>query len=266
MKNIFDKVGSIVRDVIMESATPLLYHYISADNCIELLKNNRLRTCKPEEYFDTYQGDIKYINGEGVRYVSLTRNKNPKEGYPVMSYGEYGTNGWHGLMVRIEFDGTLMNTYNNFKEKVGVGRNRRERQNHFNVKPFDWAYYDYGNGGDPEAFADNSGTGSFVHNGKEWMMDSDAELYNGFIDKDNDQTDLYNHPYSQAEDRLTTTAQYIPNIKRFIRRIDILVDRKMVSSSNRECTNRIRRIQQLGERIGIAVYVYGDINSFTWQK
>ena len=90
-------------------------------------------------------------------------------------------------------------------------------------QPFDWANHDYG----PD-FGDEYDIEDRVDNGKEWMMKSEGSFDVTLPYDDTDETmrtvyDNEGHPYSQAEDRMVTTAPSIPNVSRFIKRVDIVL-------------------------------------------
>ena len=175
-----------------------------------------------------------------------------------MVYGEENQNGDYGIVARVEINGDTLNTYNNFKDNKG-------KRNNFKVKPFDWEYYDFGNGkGDPMVFADNTG-GIFAHNGKEHMLYSDnTTSLSQWSMADLD--DPHAHPMSQAEDRLTTTAEQIPNASKYIIRIDIYCDAWLTNEDITTVQNKLVEIYEMANKNNLPVYFYDDINNFSLQN
>lgn len=245
--------------LLTEAASSLLYHYLNIGNLYELLKYNRFRTCEPERYITnsevTPEDDrFDYINGKDIRYISLTRNPNPNEGYPIIKYGEFG-DGDLLCVCRLTVDGDALNTYCNFKD----GDNR---QQNMKVKPIDWAYYDMARdyGGYP--------------NGKEWMMNSKDSMYTDYLGGkfdvgDKEYSDKYHHPYSQAEDRILTKAEYIPNANKYIKYIDIFVreNQNSLYNNTQEEYNKemefLKKIKLGARRLKIPLKIHSDINDFT---
>lgn len=254
--DICNLVKESVLRLVSEGATSVLYHFINLEYLQDLLKRNSFRTCEPEVYFD---GDeTKYINGKNLRFISFTRNGNPYEGYPIIKYGEWG-DGELSCICRLTIDGNALNRYSNFKDEHG------KRQN-LKVNPIDWAWYD--------------GTGAengYSRDGKSWMMQSDGDNYqpNYRFDKmyskldkkahmdPHSYSDVYHHPYSQAEDRLVTTAEFIPNASKFITAIDIYVRShrrdKYVKEELEELKPTIINIKKLAASLGIPVNIYYNV-------
>ena len=181
--------------VLSEAASPLLYHFCSLGSLIKMLKDNKMYlNGNEEEYNDGYQN-----------FASFTRNKNSKQGYPYMQSrysgggGTLHNMGSRWMMCRMEFDGNVMNTYNQFRDKKG-------NKGKFTVEPFDYLYnlnlYD-GDESQP------------LMNGKQEHM--------AFLNRGEDE-ELYRQPFSQAEDRLMSNSEYIPNLLKYVNKIDVLVD------------------------------------------
>jgi hypothetical protein len=181
-----------VRRILNERASDVLYHYCTLDSLLLMLENNCLMLSDDEQEY----------NGDGKYFMSLTRNRNSKQGYPYMQ-SKYSMGGGTAHNVgseyffcRIEFDGHALNTYNNFK----VGG----QQHNFKVKPFDWLYHESGDMWDEGGYE--------IVNGKQDAMRSDSE------------EEIYHQPFSQAEDRLTSDKDFIPNFKKYVKRIDFVFD------------------------------------------
>lgn len=201
-----------IKTLINESASNLLYHFLSFYRFEELINTDSF-TPSP----------IENVWHNGKNTISFSRNKSFREGWPVLMYSSFDGKGDDWCAIRLTIDGNLINQKPNFKIDG--------KQYNMSVKPFDWAYKEY-NDGDAFTFADNH-DGIFANNGKEWMMQSDDYTdsylpvnYGKKTDKQgytNGISDKQGHPYSQAEDRLTTYASHIPNANQYIIKVDILL-------------------------------------------
>ena len=197
-------------DALLESATPVLFHFLSPERFEDIALYNKFTPSTAEENH----------NGKGNRYMSFSRTGSFREGYPVLLQSDCGYGSDWGV-VRLTLDGDLMNRYSTFK--VGNGRGRPKTRHSMKFQPFDWANHDYG----PD-FGDEYDIEDRVDNGKEWMMKSEGSFDVTLPYDDSDETmrtvfDNEGHPYSQAEDRMVTTAPAIPNVSRFIKRVDIVL-------------------------------------------
>ena len=243
------------RGYLHEGASSILYHWISAEYLLELLRNNRFSTCDPEysastrDYYAPRGKDSRWIDGEGRRHISFTRNGNPAEGYPILKYGEFG-DGELSCMCRLTLDGDMLNRCCNFVDNG--------RRNNFEVHPMDWAN------------ADGLSYEEGATNGKTWMMYSGSETYSPNLAYDNNgstndysinkYSDLYHHPMSQAEDRLTTTAEFIPNASKYIKKIDVYIRYNEENAEElREVMPTLKKIQYLSKRLGLPCYFHKDI-------
>jgi hypothetical protein len=204
-------VKESVNRILKENASSKLYHFLNFDRFENIVKTDS---------FTPTNFESKWHNGKNT--MSFSRTKSFREGWPVIMYSGDDGKGDAWCAIRLTIDGDLINRKPNFKIDG--------KQYNMAVKPFDWAYKDMDNG-DPYSFGDNYG-GIFAQNGKEWMMKSD-DYTSSYIPinwgKKSKQTyvdrigDKQGHPYSQAEDRLTTNAKSIPNACQFIMRVDILL-------------------------------------------
>lgn len=251
------KINESQHNRLFESATSVLFHYINLDYLVDALEKNALRTCDPEKTLDYLNGVTKYINGEDVRFISLTRNGNPSEGYPIMKYGEFG-DGELSCICRLTLDGNALNVYSNFKDKNGKRQNMK-------FQPIDWAYND-GIGFESSGYGD----------GKNWMMHSDDSTYSPAIAYDDmwssedtaldGYSDKYHHPYAQAEDRLLTKSEYIPNANKYIKQIDIYIRKfsheNYVVNDLKEQMPYIKKIKRLAKKLGIPCLIHSTINDF----
>jgi hypothetical protein len=185
-------INESVKRILSERATDVLYHYCTLESLMLMLENDCLMLSDDEQEY----------NGDGRYFMSLTRNRNCKQGYPYMQSkysmggGTANNCGSEYYFCRIEFDGQAMNIYNNFK----VGG----QQHNFKVKPFDWLYHESGEMWDEGGYE--------VVNGKQDSMKSNSE------------EEIYHQPFSQAEDRLTSDKDFIPDFKKFVKRIDFVFD------------------------------------------
>ncbi len=201
-----------VTSVLKESASNLLYHFLSFDRFEALVKTDSFTPTGFEK---------KWHNGKNT--MSFSRTKSFREGWPIIMYSGDDGKGDDWCAIRLTIDGDLFNKKPNFKVNG--------KQYNMLIKPFDWAYKIHNNG-DPYTFADEH-DGAFAYNGKEWMMQSNDYTSSylpinygkksdkmGYVDGVGDKQ---GHPYFQAEDRLTTYANAIPNANQYILRVDILL-------------------------------------------
>lgn len=198
--------------VLKESASNLLYHFLSFDRFKNLVKTNSFT---PTDF------EKKWHDGKNT--MSFSRTRSFREGWPVVMYSGEDGKGDEWCAIRLTIDGDLINRKPNFKVNG--------KQYNMFVKPFDWAYKEHNNG-DPYTFADEH-NGIFAKNGKEWMMQSD-DYTSSYLPinygKNSDKLGYVDgighkqgHPHSQAEDMLTTYANVIPNASQYILRVDILL-------------------------------------------
>lgn len=219
-------VRESVEKILKENSSSKLYHFINFDSFENIARTNS---------FTPSDTESAWHNGKNT--MSFSRTKSFREGWPTVMYSGYDK-GDDWCAIRLTIDGDLFNQKPNFKIDG--------KQYNISVKPFDWAYKDMDDG-DPYSFADNYG-GIFAHNGKEWMMQSD-DYIEGYIPINygkKSQNDYkfgtsykQGHPYSQAEDRLTTYAKSIPNASQFITRVDILLLPYAFNNYNREDRERL---------------------------
>ena len=228
---------------LTEGATPLLYHFCSIESLQKMLQEDKM----------WLNGNEASYNGSYDNFASFTRNKNSKQGYPYMQSrysGGGGTSynpGSAWMMCRIEFDGNVMNTYNQFKDD-------QKQSYHFKVKPFDYIYNL------------NKEEGESNLNGKEEHM--------SYLNTDADE-ELYRQPFSQAEDRLVSDADYIPNIKKYINRVDILIESNWLFEEMHnvdydphfieECKNDILIIKRLYENANGLIKLFATQDTFDHQ-
>ena len=161
--------------LLLEGNMGTLYHFVGIDSLIHILKNNRfdLNDC-----------------GDGTYYMSATRNRNSRQGYPYMQSdyslggGTYHNPGDEGIIIRLELDGEKLRAYGK-------------------IKPFDYLY-------DEGDVIDDDGNRL---NGKQ-----EAMTYVG------DFEEMYHQPFSQGEERLASKKKSIKNAFSIIKRIDIYID------------------------------------------
>lgn len=197
-----------VLKVLNERASKFLYHFLSFDRFLNLLKTNSFTPSPAESTWNDRKNSI-----------SFTRTKSFREGWPVLFYSGDDGQGDDWCGIRLTIDGDLINIKPNFKVDG--------KQYNMSVKPFDWAFKE--NNKEDSLEYDNSIPHDIRPNGKEWMMQSNdyttsflpiyqknKKYVDGICDKQG-------HPYSQAEDRLVTHAETIPNALSYIIRADILI-------------------------------------------
>ena len=230
---------------LMESATPVLFHFLSPERFEDIALYNKFTPSTAEENH----------NGKGNRYMSFSRTGSFREGYPVLLQSDCGSGSDWGV-VRLTLDGDLMNRYSTFK--VGNGRGKPKTRHSMKFQPFDWANHDYG----PD-FGDECDIEDRVDNGKEWMMKSEGSFDVTLPYDDSDETmrtvfDNEGHPYSQAEDRMVTTAPAIPNVSRFIKRVDIVLVLGNFREDNED--DRLHFLDcLLGSNMKRKIYVYTSV-------
>ena len=236
-------VKESITKVLNESASTLLYHFLSFYRFEKLVQNNSFTPTSFEK---------DWFNGKNS--ISFSRTKSFREGWPVIMYSGEDGKGEDWCAIRLTIDGDLINRKPNFKVD--------NKQYNMSIKPFDWAYKQY-NDGDPYTFDDEC-DGIFANNGKEWMMQSDGYTSSYLPINYGKKSDKYGyaskicdkqgHPYSQAEDRLVTYANTIPNASQYILRVDILLLPYNFSEENLEerlSLYRIIKESQLSDKIHV---------------
>jgi hypothetical protein len=235
-------VKESVRSILLERASSLLYHFLEFIRFEEMVRTDSFTP-----------SDIESEWHDGRKTMSFSRTKSFREGWPVVMYSGEDGKGDDWCAIRLTIDGDLINRKPNFKVDG--------KQYNMSVKPFDWAYKEYNNG-DPFTFADEH-DGIFANNGKEWMMQSDADTVTYLPINFGKKTrpnyisaigDKQGHPYSQAEDRLTTFANKIPNASQYIIRVDILLLPYNFNEDNLEERTELYNIitnSQLSDKIHI---------------
>ena len=237
-------VKESVNRILKESASTLLYHFLNFHRFEQLVKTNS---------FTPTNFESKWHNGKNT--MSFSRTKSFREGWPIIMYSGDDGKGDDWCAIRLTVDGDLINRKSNFKVNG--------KQYSMNFKPFDWAYKDMDDG-NRYSFADNYG-GIFAQNGKEWMMQSDDYTSSylpinygkksdrlGYV---NGVGDKQGHPYSQAEDRLTTNANIIPNADQYITRVDILLLPYNFSEDNYEDRQNLYNIIK-NSKLSNKIHVY----------
>lgn len=163
--------------------------------------------------------------------MSFSRTGSFREGYPVLLQASDGCGAEWGV-VRLTLDGDLLNRYSTFK--VGHGKGNPKTRHSMKFRPFDWAHNKYG-----DDFGDEYGIDEKISTGKEWMMASDAQFdvaipYDDMRTSSTEVLDKYGHPYAQSEDRMTTDAAKIPEVNRFIKSVDIILNFENFFASNED--------------------------------
>ena len=198
---------------LTESASSKLYHFIDSWHLMQILKNNRFTPSNLETEY----------NGGTNNFMSFSRTGSLDEGYPVLYASEGGySDEW--CLIRLSIDGDRMNREPNFH----TDSDGNVTQHSIKVKPFDWTTHEIKSGELDYLNPTNADSG------KTMEMNADDESYFDTIipTRHNVYKDRYAHPYSQAEDRLLTTGNYIPNADKFINRIDILLLPYAFSNAN----------------------------------
>lgn len=190
---------------LTESATPILYHVLSSDRLLSIIKNNQ---------FTPNNSEHEYI-GEGNRFMSFSRTRGLDEGFATLYASSEDGKSDDWCLIRLTIDGDRFNTHPNFH--TGQGKSRR--QHHLQVKPFDWTTHEIQKG----EFEYMNPTGADSSKGMQLAADDGDRTSTILPVRDNVYLDRYSHPFVQSEDRLISDGEYIPNAIEFIKRIDILI-------------------------------------------
>lgn len=188
-------------DAILESASSVLYHFVTAGNLCQMIRNNRFT---PSEHESSLNG--------GKRFMSFSRTGNFEEGWPALFYSSSNSDDW--CMVRLTIDGDRFNTHPNVKDSAG-------RQHPVTVRPTDWRH---AIGKTP---------------GKEAMMASRGKHLNKFTGKD--LPDSQGHPWAQSEDRLLTDSDQIPGFLDYVKRIDVILKTDACTGDNESVRRALAR-------------------------
>ena len=194
-----------VDGILMESATPTLYHFLSCDRLLSIIKTNR---------FTPNNSEHEYI-GKGNRFMSFSRTGSLDEGFATLyASGDDGkSDEW--CLIRLTIDGDRFNTHPNYH----VGDKENKRLHSIKVRPFDWTTHEIRKG----EFNYMNPTGADSSKGMQIASDDDGHTDTIIPVPDNVYLDRYSHPFVQSEDRLITDGEYIPNAVDFIKRIDMLI-------------------------------------------
>jgi len=206
---------------LYESASSVLYHFCTPYTFCQIASSNEFIPANTEQD----------INGDGVNFMSFSRTGSFREGYPVLLQASDGCGAKWGV-VRLTLDGDLLNRYSTFK--VGHGKGKPKTRHSMKFQPFDWAHNKYG-----DDFGEEYDIDETISSGKEWMMASDAQFdvaipYDDMREPSAEVPDRYGHPYSQAEDRMTTDAVKIPGVNRFIKSVDIILNLENFDADNED--------------------------------
>ena len=215
MKRLDEIIKKEIKKVINESLTSVLYHFTDLNSFLKIAESDDLILSRTKAYSEANNemdsNDINSAINKGYKYYfSFTRSPNNHQGFsqwfgknPNMSDFKEDDVSFKG-MVRIEFDGDKLN--NTFKGKPVDFFTRAFRQADEKKKK---EYKDIDNIVIPK---DNKNTSS-----KEVQLNT-PNLNN--IKK----TKVNPNPFFvQNEDRLFSNQRIIPNISRFITRVDIKV-------------------------------------------
>lgn len=211
------KVVSELGKACFESASSTLFHFTNVSGLLGIAKSDTFKL----------SGEEADMNGMyGNNFMSFSRTGSFREGYPIVLHSEFGF-GDDWCMIRISVDGDKLNDMPRIKY--------RNKTHKFTVRPFDYIHASYG-----DDFGDEFEIDERIDSGKEWMMASDGDddhkvpvgsktEYNpaGYRSFDRE-----NHPYSQAEDRLFSTAPRIPKASSLIKSIDIVLVRDNFNDTN----------------------------------
>lgn len=221
---------------LKEAATSLLYHFLTPEYLLSLLNRNSFKLSKDEQSY----------NGKGRYFLSLTRNRNFKEGYPVIMMSGENHAVIDNLVCRLTIDGEALNTFVNFKF--------HGKQHNAKTEPFDFANKDLKG----EDYMNGS------ENGKEWMLKSD----DGFCTPIGYMDDKSHHPYSQAEDRLTSDVPYLPNADKFITCIEIYAINTPLANQedDRKENACLRKIISMAKQRNIPIFLYNSSSAFNYSK
>lgn len=211
-------------NAILEAASSVLYHFVTAGNLCQMIRNNRFTPSINEGS----------ING-GKRFMSFSRTGNFEEGWPALFYSSSNSDDW--CMIRLTVDGDRFNTHPNVKDSSG-------RQHPVTFKPIDWFHA--------------TGKGQ----GKEKMLASRESSTHKFTGKN--LPDSQAHPWAQSEDRLLTSSNQIPGFLDYVKRIDIVLRKEgctgewnNFAGNRRSLLRNLKKIEDSGK-----VHVFASLADF----
>lgn len=188
-------------NAILESASSVLYHFVTAGNLCQMIRNNRFT---PSDHESSLHG--------GKKFMSFSRTGNFEEGWPALFYSSSNSDDW--CMVRLTIDGDRFNTHPNVKDSSG-------KRHQVKFAPIDWKHA--------------TGKGQ----GKEDMLASDDSSAHKFTGKT--LPDSQGHPWAQSEDRLLTDSDQIPGFLDYVKRIDIILKMDACTGDNDSVRRALER-------------------------
>lgn len=232
-----------VYTTLFEGCTDILYHFVNCESLLGILSKDRLITNKEEASYNK----AGYPNS-----ISFSRTGSFREGFPTLLHADEWCKGDDWCMIRLKIDGNALSRMNQVIEK--------DRRKRVHVEPFDWAYHEYGKSIKDEFSLENDDSNPV--NGKEWMMASNGnstssvpvgprpiKCFGKYTYSDREA-----HPYAQAEDRLMTDADAIPQAHRIIEQISIVLVRNNFTEENLQERKRLRRAILMADKPGKPFY------------
>ena len=218
-------ISECVKMVLSEVHQSQLYHFVSPRQLEFILKNG----------FVLNGSEKKWSTSPKLKYfLSLTRNKNAKQGFPYMNYGYGGGGGTYhndcdeNIICRIEINTDLLGRYGK-------------------VMPFDYFYHMTGDDDDYDE-----------------QISSKEELLT-YVD---DEEELYRQPFSQAEERLYSSFKKFGKINsmKLINKIDIFINPNIKEFPSAFVENVMKCCKRYGIQFNVDDNLYSDINRFSIGK
>lgn len=228
------------KNVLTETHMQTLYHFVSPKQ-LQYIARYGFKLNNLESNFS--------INPKLPNCLCFSRNRNGVQGFPYMNSKYSGGGGtchnetltW--MIIRLEIDAEKLNQYGK-------------------VKPFDYIHHFN------KEECENSGYyyGDYPQSGREETAMLATNTHPNFINPSDEE--IYNQPFSQAEDRLFSALKKIPKEEslKLIKRIDIWLDFGEMQSNSILKSKFNTFSNWLFDKFGnTPIYIYRKINEFNIQ-
>lgn len=225
---IYESIDRYLKDIINETHVRTLYHFLSPKQ-LRYIARYGFRLSDSEKEWS--------ISPKLPNNLCFTRNRNGVQGFPYMTskYGYGGTvhnDALDWIIIRLEIDTARLGRYGK-------------------VKPFDYMYHF------------NRDEGNTLQSSREDVAMLATDNYDEMSDEE-----IYNQPYSQAEERLYSNLKSIgkDDALRLIKRIDIYLDFERIYSDSgiwKESDDFLKWVRKTFN--GTSIFIYDKINEFNLQ-